>query len=79
MSDRRDFFRGLARGAAGLLLLGGTGLLMTKSGSPCWADGGCRGCPSLSSCDLPEAEIARVQRRPDKTADGETTPKDKSD
>lgn len=62
MSDRREFFRKLARGAAGVLLVGGTGWMTLKSGKPCWADGGCRGCPELDGCEEAEARIARLQR-----------------
>lgn len=70
MSDRRDFFRRIASGAAGLALAGGTGWLMLKSGKPCWADGGCRSCPQLDGCDQPEARVVRVQRLPARGEDG---------
>jgi len=60
--DRREFFRSIARGLAGVLLGGGAGWLALKSGTPCWADGACRGCPELDTCDLPEGKLTRLQR-----------------
>ena len=70
MSDRRDFFRQVARGAAGALLLGSTGWMTLKSGKPCWADGGCRHCPQLDRCDEAEAQLTRLQQRPRRDAEG---------
>ncbi|MGC9319051.1 MAG: hypothetical protein ACP5KN_13545 [Armatimonadota bacterium] len=61
-SGRREFLRSVVRGAAGALLAGGTGWLALRSGEPCWTDGGCRRCPRLRSCNLPEARITRMQR-----------------
>ncbi|MEA3403628.1 MAG: hypothetical protein U9R79_20460 [Armatimonadota bacterium] len=61
-SARREFLRSILRGGVGALLVGGTGWLALRSGEPCWSDGGCRRCPELRGCELPEARIARMQR-----------------
>jgi len=66
-SDRRTFFKSLARAAAGLALGGGAAWLATKGEAPCWTGGACRACPKLDVCDLPEGKLARAQRLPRRT------------
>lgn len=63
-SDRRTFFKSLARAAAGLMLGGGTAWLVTKGEAPCWTGGACRTCPQLGGCALPEGKLTRAQRKP---------------
>lgn len=63
-SDRRSFLKSIARGIAGLTLGGGTAWLALGRGEPCWTDGGCRRCPQLDDCDLPEGKLTRQQRLP---------------
>lgn len=60
--DRRGFLRTIVRGALGALLAGGTGWLAFRSGEPCWTEG-CRRCPELDGCELPEGRLTRAQRR----------------
>lgn len=70
-SDRRSFLKSIARGIAGLALGGGTAWLALGRGEPCWADRGCRRCPKLDGCELPEGKLTRQQRLPRRTADKE--------
>lgn len=61
--DRRSFLRSMMRLGAGALLVGGAGLLSLRSGKPCWADAGCRRCPELDGCEMPEARLTRAGRQ----------------
>jgi len=69
VSDRREFLKTAARLSVGALLGGGIGWRALGGGRPCFADGGCRRCPDLDHCDLPEARLARLQRRPRSSVD----------
>lgn len=63
-TDRRSFLKSIARGIAGLTLSGSVSWLALGRDKPCWTDGGCRRCPKLDECELPEGELTRRQRLP---------------
>ena len=60
--DRREFLRGLGRGAGLGALLLGAGVLMDRPGSTneeCINSGICRGCSVFRDCGLPQALSAK--------------------
>ncbi len=60
--DRREFLRGLGRGAGLGALLLGAGVLMERPGSAneeCINTGICRGCSAFRGCGLPQALSAK--------------------
>jgi hypothetical protein len=61
--SRREFLRGLARGAAGAALAGGAAALVARGQvlppQECANQGLCRRCPVYDGCGLPQALSAR--------------------
>ncbi len=60
--NRREFLRGLGRGAGLGALLLGVGVLVERPGSmneECVNSGICRGCSAFRGCGLPQALSAK--------------------
>jgi hypothetical protein len=63
--SRREFVRGMFRGAWLAGLAGLCGWLLTgRQGKACHRPGICGGCPAFSRCRLPKAQSARSRTAP---------------
>jgi hypothetical protein len=66
MTNRRNFIKTLGRGLALGSLTGITGYLALRdqpaAGEVCDFDFACKNCKRLSSCTLPEAEVAKEKK-----------------
>ena len=62
-SDRREFLRGVGRYALALLLGGGVGAMVARTGERCSVRGPCGNCAAFDGCRLPRALSAQQAMR----------------